>query len=131
MRSCPQATVPTDAGGCRKRRLAALESRRRRNADGNACTIIPALFGMEDGRSANRAEPESEPRSAVADAHVFGGFAEYLERSSEAGKRREHAAGPSLARQAMADAGQAFVEVFCPIHNRLPSKSSIRNSVIP
>jgi hypothetical protein len=55
-------------------------------ADGDTCAIIPILFRVEEGRTANRAEPESEPGTAIADAHVFGGLAEYRERSREAAR---------------------------------------------
>ena len=61
-------------------------------------------FGVEDGRPADRAEPEYEARSLIADPEVFGGDAVDLEWRREAGQCRKDTACASLARQAVANA---------------------------
>ena len=65
--------------------------------DGDADAIVVAFFGVEDGCSADRAEPEYEPGALVPDSDVFGGGSDNLERSGEAGQGRKDAAGPLLA----------------------------------
>jgi hypothetical protein len=71
---------------------------------GDTHRVVAALFGVEDGRPADRTEPEDESGALIADARVFSRSAEDLERSSEARQCGEDAAGPSLAGEAIADA---------------------------
>lgn len=71
--------------------------------DGDAHAAALAFFGVEDGRPADRTEPESEPGALVAGTDVFGGGSEDLERPGEAGQGREDAAGSLLAGEAMAN----------------------------
>jgi hypothetical protein len=50
----------------------------------DAHRFLVSVLGVEDGGSANRAEPEDEPCSLIADTNVFLGGTEDLERSGEA-----------------------------------------------
>jgi hypothetical protein len=59
---------------------------------------------MEDSGAANRAEPESEPRSSITDANVLGCPAKGLVRSGEAGQRRKDTAGSTLTGEAVTNA---------------------------
>src|SRR5438067_11427209 len=59
---------------------------------------------MEDGRAANRAEAESEPRALITGAHVFSRLTKNLVRRGEARQRREHTAGPLLTGETVAHA---------------------------
>ena len=61
-----------------------------------ATIVLLTLLGVEHVGPADRAEPESEPGSLVADPYVFGCRAEDLVRGREAGQRRKDAAGPPL-----------------------------------
>lgn len=88
--------------GCGKSRIG--ESTYR-DADG----FVIAIFGVEDRRPANGAEPESELRSLIADSNVLRGGAEDIERSGESGQRREDAAGPLLTGEAIAHADPSGV----------------------
>jgi hypothetical protein len=63
-----------------------------------------ALFSVEDGGPTDWAEPECELGSLISDADVFGGRAEYFERSREAGQGCEDTAGSLLAGEAVANA---------------------------
>jgi hypothetical protein len=62
------------------------------------------LFGVEHGRSADRAEPECESGALVTDANVLGGGAEDLVGSGETGESREDTARSTLAGKAVANA---------------------------
>src|SRR5271166_23390 len=66
--------------------------------------LFATLFGVEYRCPAHRAESELEPGSLVADPHVLGCGADNLIGSGEAGQRRENAAGPTLAGEAVANA---------------------------
>src|SRR5262249_29008370 len=66
---------------------------------------------VKDGCPARGAKAEPEPRTLVARANVFGGGTEDRERRAEARERREYAARPLLAREAMAEADDARVAV--------------------
>ena len=70
--------------------------------NGDAHRRVVSFFGVEDRRSANRAEAEYELRSLISDANVFGGSSGDFERGGEACERREYAAGPLLAGKAVA-----------------------------
>src|SRR5882762_7610651 len=70
-----------------------------------------ALLGVEQVRAADGTEAEPEPRPLIASAHVFRRLADHPVRSGKAGERREHATGPPLARQAMADADKVGLTV--------------------
>jgi hypothetical protein len=65
------------------------------------------VFGVEDGRPTDWAEPEYELGSLIADTDVFGGRAEYFERSREAGQSCKDAAGPLLASKTIANANSS------------------------
>ena len=80
------------------------EARIRKRAYGYANGVVVPVFTVEDGRAANRAKPEREPGSLIADAYVFGGSADNLEGSRKACEYRERAAGPLLAGEAVANA---------------------------
>jgi hypothetical protein len=101
---CLAATGPTGACGCRRRKLEALESWVSKRTHGHAHGLILTVFGVEDGRSTNGAEPEFELGSLIPDANVLGGRAEDFERSRETGQRREDTTGPLLAGEAVANA---------------------------
>lgn len=75
----------------------------REGTDRDAYRILPALFRMEEGSSADRTEAKGEARALVADARVLGGRAEDLVGRGETGQRGEHAAGSLLAREAMTE----------------------------
>jgi hypothetical protein len=76
---------------------------------GDAHRLTVAVFGVEDGSPANRAEPEYEPGSLIPDANIFGGGTEDFERCREAGQRREDTAGPLLAGEAVANANASWL----------------------
>jgi hypothetical protein len=59
---------------------------------------------MEDSGAANRAEPESEPRSPITDANVLGCGAKDLVWGGEAGQRRKDTAGSTLTGEAVTNA---------------------------
>jgi hypothetical protein len=71
---------------------------------GDAHRVILTIFGVEDSRPTNGAEPEYELGSLIPDTNVFGSGAEDLERSREAGQCCEDAAGPLLTCEAVAQA---------------------------
>jgi hypothetical protein len=71
---------------------------------GDAHGFFVSLFGVEDVGPADRAEPEPESGTLIADADVLCGRAKDLERSSEACQRSEDTAGPLLTREAVAEA---------------------------
>src|ERR1700733_5903412 len=77
------------------------------SAHGDAHGLSVAFFGVKDGRAANRAEPEGEPRALIPDPNMFGGVAIDPERCIKASERRENAAGSTLAGEAVADAHAA------------------------
>jgi hypothetical protein len=62
------------------------------------------FFGVEHGRPADRAEPEPELASLVANANVLGCCAKDLVRCGEAGKGCKDAARPALTGEAVANA---------------------------
>jgi hypothetical protein len=72
-------------------------------------SAIFANFGVEDGSSTNRAEPEDELGTLVPDTDVFGGVPKDLEGGVEAGQCREHTAGSLLAGEAVADANASWL----------------------
>jgi hypothetical protein len=72
-------------------------------------SAIFANLSVEDGSSTNGAEPEYELGTLVPDTDVFGGVARDLEGCVEAGQCSEHAAGPLLAGEAMADANASWL----------------------
>src|SRR6476620_11356466 len=76
-------------------------------ADRNAHRTFDAHFRMEHRAAARRAETEHEARALVAGALVFGGGARDGERRREARERSEHAAGASLALEAVTQADAA------------------------
>src|SRR5580698_4663215 len=76
-------------------------------AHGDAHGLGVAFLSVKDGRAANRAEPEGELRALIPDPNMLGGVAIDPERRSEACERRENAAGPALAGEAVADAHAA------------------------
>jgi hypothetical protein len=86
--------------------LVSFYSSKRTNCDTHR--IVVTFFRVEDGSSTNRAEPEYELRSLIADANVLGGGTEDFERSGEAGQRCEDTAGPLLAGEAMAEADSSW-----------------------
>ena len=75
--------VPTD---CRRRKLEALESWVSERTYGDANRLIVTVFGVEDGSSTDRTEPEYELGSLIPDTNVFGGGTEDFERGREAGQ---------------------------------------------
>ena len=75
---------------------------------GDAHRLIVPFFGVEDGSPTDRAEPEYELGSLIADTDVFGGGTEDFERSREAGQCCEDTAGPLLAGEAMAKADSSW-----------------------
>jgi hypothetical protein len=75
----------------------------RKRPHGDTDSLTVTVFGVEDGRATNRAEPEGEAGALIADTNVFGRGAEDLEGSGETGQRREYTPGPALAGQAVAD----------------------------
>ena len=84
---------------------------RRREARVGECSdrhsdprLPKALLGVEHGSSADRAEPEPEPRSMISGADTFGGCTEGLERRDETGQCGEDASGPPLTGQTVTDA---------------------------
>ena len=75
---------------------------------GNTDRLIVTFFGVEDGRSADRAEPEYEPGSLIPDADVFGAGTEDFEWSREAGQCREDTTGPLLACETVTNANASW-----------------------
>ena len=75
-----------------------------KRTDGDAHRPIVTSFGVEDRGSANRTKPEHESRSSIADTNVLRRSAKNVERGGEARECCENAAGPLLAREAVADA---------------------------
>ena len=75
----------------------------RADCHGYPLVLVP-LFRVEHGRSADRAEAKSELGTLITCSDKLGRHARYFVRRSQTGKRREHATGTSLTRQAMADA---------------------------
>lgn len=75
-----------------------------KRAYGDANRVIVTVFGVEDGRSTNRAEPEYEPGPFIPDTGVLGGSTEYSERSGEASQCCEDTARPLLAGEAVTKA---------------------------
>jgi hypothetical protein len=74
-------------------------------ADGDAHgRVLVAFFGVEQVGPADGAEAELESGAVVADADVLGCGADDLIGGGEGGERREDAAGPALAGNAVADA---------------------------
>ena len=82
MFSFPAATDPPRVltavvdGNLRRRKV-----RVSKRTHGDAHRLIVTVFCMEDGSPTDWAEPEDEIGSLIADANVFGGGTEDLERS--------------------------------------------------
>jgi hypothetical protein len=87
---------------CGKRRIC-------KSADSDAYRFIVAVFGVENIRPANRTEPENEPGALITDTGVFSGMTVDFERTGKARQRCEHAAGSSLAGEAVANANTPWV----------------------
>lgn len=95
----PAAVIHRD----RRRRKARIGE----GADGNADRILHAFFGMKQRRSADRTESEDKARALIASTHIFRGGTGHRVGRGETRERREHASGPSLASQAVAEADAA------------------------
>src|SRR5208282_5365332 len=91
------ATIVNGNAGNRKRRVG-------KCADRHAHRAGFTVFGMKYGRPTDRTKPEDELRSLIADAQVLGRGPEDSERRGESREGSEDTAGPSLAREAMANA---------------------------
>ena len=79
---------------------------------GDAHGLVVADLGVEHGGTAHGAEPEQELRALIADAEILGRFAGYFEWRREAGERREHTTGTSLAGEAMTHADAARLALY-------------------
>src|SRR5688572_22079525 len=66
--------------------------------------LLVTLFGVEERRPADRAEPERESGSLIAHTRKLGGSARDSVRGGEAGQGRKDDSGSALAGQAVADA---------------------------
>src|SRR5687767_4628175 len=76
---------------------------------GDGYRVVVPLFGVEDGRPADRTESEYELRPLVADANVLGCDPENRVRTGETGQGGEDASGPALAGEAVADADAVWL----------------------
>src|SRR3990170_555607 len=94
---------PAVVDGNLRRRKAGVGKR----ADGDAHGSFLTIFSMKHGGPANGTEPETKLCSLIPGAHIFGGVAEDLIRSREAGQGRKHTAGSLLAGKAVANADAA------------------------
>ena len=71
-------------------------------AYGHRHVSVVAFFGMKHRAATDRAKPEAELRSMIADADEFRSGTHDLERSRVAGKRGEHATRALLASETVA-----------------------------
>ena len=99
----PRVSTAVVDGNSRRRKVRIAQ---RTHGDGHR--MIDAIFCMEDGSPAYRAEPEYEPGALITDTNIFGGSTEHFERSREAGQGCEDTAGPSLAGEAVANANSLW-----------------------
>ena len=79
----------------------------RKRADGHADSANLPFFGVKEISPADRTKPEPELRALIPCAYVFGSSTKDFVRRRKARQRREHAAGSSLAGEAMTNANAA------------------------
>jgi hypothetical protein len=73
-----------------------------KSTHGNAHGFTLTRFGVEHRSPTNRTEAEYELGALIADTDILRGGSEDFERSGESSECSEDAAGPLLARKAMA-----------------------------
>ena len=73
--------------------------------------LLKALLGVEQGGSADGAEPEPElePGTLISGAHVLGGCTKDAERRAEAVQCGEDTSGSALAGQAVTDTDASWL----------------------
>jgi hypothetical protein len=90
--------------------------------NGNAHRLIVAFFRVENRRPTDWAEPEYELGSPIPDTSVFSGRSEDHVVTGESGQRRENAARPLLAGQAVANANASWLTF--DLNAQLPARAS-------
>ncbi len=91
----------------------------RKTSNSDAYRIVLADLCMEQVGTAYGTKPEDELRALIAGADIFGRLATYRIGRSKTCQRREHAARPALAGEAMTDAYTARFTLY--LDTQLPA----------